>query len=157
MMHRCILLAQYSLLHHSTRRRLVSRPITPPSASLSLLCDAIEGAGEGNREGIGDGCKLALSEADPLFSFPFSMTSFAAIDRLDLFPLPNFLQTWPCLLRCLLSWKNLHMSLWWFFLCSESTAFNSREVHDGAKSGEWKKAENLSSAPPSAGTATLKK
>src|SRR5882762_95521 len=38
-------LAQYSFRHHSTRRRRVSRPTVPPSSSVSLLNELVEGAG----------------------------------------------------------------------------------------------------------------
>jgi hypothetical protein len=60
------------------------------------------------------------------------------------------------LLRCLFSWKIRHISFWWFFLCSESTALSSREVQEGENSGEWKKAANRESAGTRAGVATLK-
>jgi hypothetical protein len=42
-------------------------------------------------------------------------------------------------------------------LCSESTAFSSRTVPDGANNGEWKKPEKRSRAPAKADVATLKK
>lgn len=48
------------------------------------------------------------------------------------------------------------MSDWWFFLCSESTALSSREVHDGEKRGQWKKAAKRARAPGSASVETLK-
>jgi hypothetical protein len=60
------------------------------------------------------------------------------------------------LLRCLFSWKIRQRSDWWFFLFSESMAFNSREVQEGAKRGEWKNPENRSRAPAKAEVATLK-
>lgn len=156
-MHRRIRLAQYSLLHHSTNRRRVSRPIAPPSASKSLLLEVTEGAGDDIRDGIGDGARLTGRELATLSdNRPLALRFFAACDKLSRFPLPNLLHTWPSLLRCLFSWKIRHISAWWFFLCSESTALSSREVQDGAKSGEWKKAAKRSSAPDRAGVATLK-
>lgn len=159
MMHKRIRLAQYSLLHHSTSRRRVSRPTEPPSASESLLFEATEGAGEGTREGM-----VEMSEStwrwEPFsivrMSFPFIFNSFAAIERLSRLPLPNFDQTCPGRLKCLFNWKIRHMSAWWFFLCSESTALSSRKVHEDANNGEWKKQEKRSSAPVSADVATLK-
>lgn len=90
------------------------------------------------------------------FRMPFAFSSLPTFDKLSLLPEPNLRHGCPSLLRCLLTWKMRQMSLWWFFLCSESTAFSSRTVHDGAKSGEWKKPENRSSAPPSAEVDTLK-
>ena len=170
MTHKFILLAQYSLLHHSTNLRRVSRPTAPPSASDSLAADATEGTGEGIRDGnldeIGDAVVLVFADA-PLgviqpftfeypFSFPFALSSLPAFDRLSLFPLPNLFQTWPSLLRCLFSWKMRHMSFWWFFLCSESTALSSREVQEGENSGEWKKAEKRERVGARAAVATLK-
>jgi hypothetical protein len=157
-MHKRILLAQYSLLHHSTSRRRVSRPTEPPSASDSLLVEAMEGAGEGTREGMGERPELRWVE-EPLIiplSFPLVFNSFAAIDRLSRCPLPNFDQTCPGWVKCLFNWKIRHKSAWWFFLCSESTALSSRKVHEGANNGEWKKPEKRSRAPVSAEVATLK-
>jgi hypothetical protein len=42
-------------------------------------------------------------------------------------------------------------------LCSESTAFNSRETQECKKSGEWKKEENRERAPANAVVDTEKK
>lgn len=141
MTHSFILLAQYSVLHHSTNRRRVSRPTVPPSGSDSLEVDAIDGAGEAPREGMGVGWRLVFDDGGLSgfvvpFSFPLALRSLPAFDRLSLFPLPNLLQTCPSLLRCLFSWKIRHISFWWFFLCSELTALSSREVHEGANNGE---------------------
>ena len=87
---------------------------------------------------------------------PFAFNSLPTLDRLSRLPLPNLLHGCPDLLRCLLSWKIRHMSDWWFFLCSESTALSSREVHDGEKRGQWKKAAKRARAPGSASVETLK-
>lgn len=148
-----ILLAQYSLLHHSTRRRRVSRPIAPPSDSDSLPLDWFEGAGDATRDGIGEGnieadndAFLAMASARS----PFAFKALPASVNVRLFPLPNLLHTWPGLLRCLLSWKMRHMSFCKFFLFSESTAFSSRDVQDGEKSGEWKNPEKRVKAPAKA-------
>lgn len=81
-----ILLAQYSLVHHSSSLLLVSRPTAPPSASASLVAELSEGDGDGFLEGA----KLLLREADvgkssPLVSFnkPRAFKSFAAFDKLS--------------------------------------------------------------------------
>lgn len=167
MTHNLIRLAQYSLLHHSINLLLVSRPTSPPSASPpSLIAEFTEGAGDG----ILDGAALALGVKNPL-PLPLTVDSaatlflsaasaaFASLPtlvKLSLFPLPNLFQTCPSLVKCLLSWKILQTSFWWFFLCSESTALSSRTVHEGAKSGEWKKPEKREMAPGRAEGATLK-
>lgn len=142
-------LAQYSFDHHSTNLLLVSLPTSPPSSSPSL--------------DVGDGVldTSVLEEADTELSFlsPFTLlffTCFAARSSVSRLPVPNLLHGLPGRLLCLLTWKMRQMSLWWFFLCSESTAFSSRTVQLGEKSGEWKKPEKRSSAPLSAGGPTLK-
>jgi len=58
MIHKRIGLAQYTLVHHLTSRRRVSRPTEPPSAFDSLLFEAKEGAGEDAGEGIGESAEL---------------------------------------------------------------------------------------------------
>jgi hypothetical protein len=101
MTHTLILLAQYSLLHHSTNRRRVSRPTVPPSASDSLDVDATDGEGDAPRDGMGDGPRLVIGDGPEPFSFrlplPFSLPlafrSLPALDKLSLFPLPNLFQT----------------------------------------------------------------
>jgi hypothetical protein len=113
---------------------------------------------------MGDGPILVFAdEIEPFdfrlplpFSLPLALRSLPALDKLSLFPLPNLFQTCPSLLRCLFNWKIRHISFWVFFLCSESTALSSREVQEGEKSGEWKKAANRESAGASEGVATLK-
>lgn len=90
------------------------------------------------------------------FRRPFSLSSFAALDRLSILPLPNLLHGCPGFVRCLFSWNMRQRSDWWFFLCSELTALSSRDVHEGAKSGQWKKAANRASAPGRAAVETLK-
>ena len=178
-------LAQYSLLHHSTNLRRVSRPTTPPSASDSLPePEPLEGVGEGTLDGIGVTAKLPsadfnsvplipltpftrlvpltvpLSPFDaltPVLNAPLAFKSLPTLDKLSLLPLPNLLHGCPGLLRYLLIWNILHLSFWWFFLCSESTALSSREVQEGAKSGEWKNAAKRERAPGRAAVATEKK
>lgn len=156
--HNRILPAQYSWLHHSTSRRRVSLPTTPPSPSSSLLAELTEGAGDVARESLGVAVRLpsALFMAALLFSKPFAFSSLPTFDKLSLLPEPNLRHGCPSLLRCLLTWKIRQTSLWWFFLCSESTALSSRTVHEGVNRGEWKKLEKRSSAPPSADVETLK-
>ena len=108
-MHRRIRLAQYSLLHHSTKRRRVSRPTEPPSKSFSLLVEsverAIDGAGEPLREGSGVEATLrfGLDLSAPLLgrSFPCCLSSRADLDKLSRLPLPNFDHAWPGRLKCL--------------------------------------------------------
>lgn len=136
--HRRILPAQYSLLHHSTSLRRVSRPTTPPSPSDSLGTDLTEDAGDGALDSAGVGAKepSAPFMAPSPFNRPLALRSLPTFSRLSLLPEPNLRQGWYSLLKCLLTWKMRHTSLWWFFLCSESTALSSRTVHDGAKSGE---------------------
>ena len=97
-MHNLIRLAQYSLLHHSSKRRRVSRPTNPPSASNSLLFDEVDGAGDDPRLGIGDWL-TGLSR----IGLWFFLSTLAAFVKLSLFPLPNLDQTWPGLLKCLLT------------------------------------------------------
>src|SRR6266403_2910529 len=99
--------AQYSLLHHSTRRRRVSRPIEPPSSPDSRLAAELKEVledEEGNNEEdfLLVSCKLALALV-PFFFAPSSIIFRAAFVKLTLFPLPNLLHTWPGLVRCLLS------------------------------------------------------
>lgn len=157
MTHSRMRLAQYSWLHHSTNRLRVSRPIAPPSASVSLLVEAMDGVGEGILEGVDD--EVASVDRDKTPSSPSNPAAFnvlAALDKLSLLPLPNLFHGCPSLLRCLFNWNIRHMSVWWFFLCSESTAFNSRVVQLGANNGEWKNPEKRSSAPANAGVATVK-
>jgi hypothetical protein len=159
MTHSRILLAQYSLVHHSTRRLRVSRPTEPPSESDSLAVDAMERAGDGILDGVGEEATLLLFEGVPLASLsslPFAFRSLPACDKLSRLPLPNFRHTCPSRLRCLLTWYIRHMSDWRFFLCSESTALSSRDVHDGEKSGEWKKAAKRARAGARAGVETVK-
>ena len=156
-----ILPAQYSLLHHSMRRRRVSLPSMPPSASDSLAEELTEGAGEATREGIGEGAKLPFADVKPFVSFSpltagFAFSARAASVSVALLPVPNLIHGCPGFVRCLLSWNILHMSCWRFFLFSESTALSSRRVHEGEKSGEWKKLANLDTAPGKALTPTLK-
>jgi len=86
--------------------------MTPPSASASLLLDATEGAGDATREGMGDGVTLRLGFSASFDSFPCSLRSRAAFDKLSRFPLPNLDQTWPGRLRCLFNWNIRHMSAW---------------------------------------------
>lgn len=159
MTHKRIRLAQYSLVHHWTSRRRVSRPMEPPSESDSLLFEATEGAGEGIREPTGERSALRWSRVSfwiiPL-SFPWAFNSFAALERDSLFPEPNFDQTCPGRLKCLFNWNIRHTSVWWFFWFSEFTALSSRKVHEGVNNGEWKKLEKRSSAPVSSEVATLK-
>ena len=94
-MHKRIRLAQYSLLHHSTSRRRVSRPTEPPSASDSLLFEAKEGAGECTREGMGERPWTGESFSNVRLSFPWDFNSLAVLDILSRVPLPNFDQTCP--------------------------------------------------------------
>lgn len=75
-MQRCIRLAQYSFVHHSTTRLRVSLPTAPPSDSLSLEVEATEGAGDGIREGLGDGAKIPLVAGAS--SLPCALRSFPA-------------------------------------------------------------------------------
>ena len=156
---------QYSLLHHSIKRRLVSRPILPPSASFSLFVELTDGAGEAIRLGIGEGtvpaCPFPLRK---LLKDGFSAGKFpervfadlAASVSVALLPVPNFFQGCPGRVRCFVSWNMRHTSFWMFFLFSESTALSSRKVQEGENSGEWKKPENRSRAPPNAFDATEK-
>lgn len=145
-MQRFIRLAQYSSVHHFINLRRISRPTAPPSASAS------EGRGEGNRDVVEERVR-----SERAVSFTSSrILSLAALDKLSRLPVPNLLQTWSGLLRCLLTWKIRQTSDCRFFLFSESTALSSREVQEGAKSGEWKKEENLSRAPVKADVVTLK-
>jgi hypothetical protein len=139
MIHNLIRLEQYSLFHHSNKRLRVSRPTKPPSSSKSLFLDTAEGAGEALREGTGE--PLILLPFDGKTSprpsnFICALRLLAALYKLSLFPLPNFLHGCPSLLRCLFSWKMRHMSDCKFFLCSEWTAFISRVVQDDEKMGE---------------------
>ena len=165
MTQRRIRLAEYSLCHHSTSLLRVSRPTAPPSPSSSLkLEEDVDGAGDAAREAKGVAARLL--ELDPLvdvfpllsdFKRPLALRSRAALERLSMLPLPNLLQGCPGFVRCLLSWNMRQMSDWRFFLCSEFTAFSSRDVHDGANRGQWKKAANRASAPGRAEVETLKK
>src|ERR1700761_7342754 len=89
-MHNLIRLAQYSLAHHSTRRRRVSRPTGPPSSLDSRVeIELTEETGDGREEGRGEGapfCKLAA----PLIPFPPSSFNLrAGLVKLALFPVPN--------------------------------------------------------------------
>ena len=130
----------------------------PPSPSSSLLVELTEGAGDGALESFGVGAKLpsALFMTPVPLSRFFALSSLPTFNRLSLLPEPNLRHGCPSLLKCLLVWKILQISLWWFFLCSESTAFSSRMVHEGAKRGEWKNPEKRSSAPCKAEVETLK-
>jgi hypothetical protein len=111
--HNLIRLAQYSLLHHSTSLLLVSLPIAPPSASVSLSLLATDNAGDAILDGIGDGATLGVLDTTLLSAnLPCACSVLAACDRLSLLPLPNFRQTCPSLLRCLFSWNILHISDW---------------------------------------------
>lgn len=156
--------AQYSFDHHSISLRRVSRPTAPPSASSSLAAECVDGAGDATREGIGVGRALPFLELEPdvpnlgaLLMFLAVLTAvLAASVNVFLFPVPNLNHGWPGFDKCLFSWKIRHMSCWRFFLFSESTALSSRRVHDGAKSGEWKKEEKRASAPGKASVFTLK-
>lgn len=101
--------AQYSLLHHSTRRRRVSRPMGPPSSLDSRLAGELKEVLELEGEDGSDeenillvSCKLGLPLV-PFFFAPFSIIFRAALVRLTLLPLPNLLHTWPGFVRCLLS------------------------------------------------------
>jgi hypothetical protein len=106
-----ILLAQYSLLHHSTNLLLVSLPIAPPSASPSLLVDVTLGAGDAVRDGMGEGERLLFFEDDSFpFNFPFIFNSLPARVNVSLLPLPNLRHTWPSRLNSLFIWKMRHMS-----------------------------------------------
>jgi hypothetical protein len=101
--------------------------------------DAIEGTGEGILDGMG--VKTALTAVLQQSSageqaFREAIDFLAAEDKLSLFPLPNFLQTCPSMLRCLFSWNTRHMSTWRFWVFSDSIALISRVVQDGEKSGE---------------------
>lgn len=141
--HKRILLALYSFVHHSMSRLRVSLPTGPPSsASPKLDPEAEEEDGDGTHE------EFALLNTRTM--------SFAARDKLCLWPVPNLFHGCPSLVRCLFSWKIRHRSDWWFFLCSESTAFNSRAVQDGEKSGQQKNAAKRARAPSRAGVPTLK-
>src|SRR6266849_4841345 len=98
--------AQYSLLHHSTRRRRVSRPMGPPSSPDSrLIVEFKEVLEDETRDEVGFllmPCKLALPLV-PFFFAPSSINFRAALVKLALFPLPHLLHTWPGFVRCLLS------------------------------------------------------
>lgn len=75
MTHNLILLAQYSLLHHSISLLLVSLPTSPPSASPpSLIAEFTEGAGDG----ILDGAALPLGVKNPL-PLPLTVDSAAIL------------------------------------------------------------------------------
>ena len=111
-----IRLAQYSWLHHSRSRRLVSRPTVPPSGSVSELVEISEGFGEALLDGSGDGSfeslglKRDVLDCRALESFKvlLPLNAFAAAVRDSIFPLPNFLQGWPSLLRYFESWNIRH-------------------------------------------------
>ena len=151
-------LAQYSLLHHSMSRLLVSLPTEPPSDSFSLPEELSDGAGDATRLGIGEGADrtpLAINVLKGCLSTPLPFRALrAASVKVFLFPVPNFFHGCPGRVRCLLSWKIRHISFCRFFLFSESTALSSRNVPDELKSGEWKKPANRSRAPGRASDAT---
>ena len=127
-----------------------------PDQHFGLHVVETDGAGEPSREVAGVGSRLVAADPFADFRRPFSLSSFAALLRLSMLPLPNLLHGCPGLVRCLFNWNIRHMSDWKFFLCSELTALSSREVQDGAKSGQWKKAANRERAPGRAVVETLK-
>lgn len=86
MIQRFIRLAQYSSVHHSISRRRISRPTTPPSASVS------EGTGERNLDEELDSARLTSTD-ETRFNVLCAFTSLAAFDRLSRLPDPNLLQT----------------------------------------------------------------
>src|ERR1700744_4184098 len=102
-MHNLIRLAQYSLLHHSTRRRRVSRPTKPPSSLDSRVeKELTDETGDGREEGRGEWAPFCIF-ATPLIPFSSFLNFRAALVKLALFPVPNLLHTWPGLERCLLT------------------------------------------------------
>src|ERR1700679_47095 len=81
--------AQYSLLHHSTRRRRVSRPMGPPSSPESRLIvelkEVLEDETTSDEEDfLLATCKLALPLV-PFFFAPSSIIFRAALVKLTLF------------------------------------------------------------------------
>lgn len=90
-------LAQYSLPHHSTNLRRVSRPTVPPSGSASLEVDLEDGAGEGTLDGTEEDAAVPFTSMC-LFSLPsasnfvLAFISLPAALSVSRFPVPNLLQ-----------------------------------------------------------------